>query len=124
VPRRSRPVGPWHRVPGGGSVVAGEEPIEVVRRQLVVPVDHDEPAVRPPLDVGRVRGVGDTGYARSVRRHAEGRHEARGAHRIIRQPFYDGAVLDSAAQRVLFVARLRGGVNRSAIAAIADGTRR
>ncbi|GAA1542210.1 hypothetical protein GCM10009827_072160 [Dactylosporangium maewongense] len=31
---------------------------------------------------------------------------------------------DSAAQRALFVARLRGGVNRSAIAAIADGTRR
>jgi hypothetical protein len=37
---------------------------------------------------------------------------------------YDGAVLDSAAQRALFVARLRGGVNRSAIAAIADGTTR
>ena len=31
---------------------------------------------------------------------------------------------DSAAQRAFFVARLRGGVNRSAIAAIADGTRR
>jgi hypothetical protein len=31
---------------------------------------------------------------------------------------------DSVVQRVFFVARLRGGVNRSAIAAIADGTRR
>ncbi|MDH6463627.1 hypothetical protein M2302_003822 [Micromonospora sp. A200] len=29
---------------------------------------------------------------------------------------------DSAAQRAFFVARLRGGVNRSAIAAIADGS--
>lgn len=33
-------------------------------------------------------------------------------------------VFDGASQRVFFVARLRGGVNRSAIAAIADGTRR
>jgi hypothetical protein len=31
-------------------------------------------------------------------------------------------VFDGAAQRVFFVARLRGGVNSSAIAAIADGT--
>ena len=31
---------------------------------------------------------------------------------------------DTAAQRALFVARLRGGVNSSAIAAIIDGTRR
>ena len=31
--------------------------------------------------------------------------------------------MDSAAQRALLVARLRGGVNSSAIAAIADGTR-
>ncbi|MDH6464101.1 hypothetical protein M2302_004298 [Micromonospora sp. A200] len=35
-----------------------------------------------------------------------------------------GAGLRSAAQRAFFVARLRGGVNSSAIAAIADGTRR
>jgi hypothetical protein len=121
----TRPAGPGRREPGGGSVVAGEEPVEVVRRQLVVAADHDEPAVRPPLDGCRVRSVGDTGYARSVCRHAEGRYEARAdAPRIILPALFDGAALDNAAQRALFVARLRGGVNSSAIAAIADGTRR
>jgi hypothetical protein len=35
---------------GDRSVATGEHPVEVVRNRLVVPADHDEPAMRSPLD--------------------------------------------------------------------------
>ncbi len=50
----SRPARPWRREPRRGSVVPGHEPAQVVGQQLFVEMDHDEPAIRPPLDGGSV----------------------------------------------------------------------
>jgi hypothetical protein len=78
------------------------------------PCDWSRTVRQPQAAAGRVRT--STDRRTTLDRDQGGRH--------CRHPQDRGPAFEGATQRAFFVARLRGGVNRSAIAAIADGTSR
>jgi hypothetical protein len=112
-------LGPVDRPVGGNETGPEIEHLGRGRRPL-------GPGTEVDLDVGVRRAGSGTGHGRTGGTTATGTGDENRRRLSVAVPYMTRGPLvafDSAAQPALFVARLRGGVNRSAIAAIADGTR-